>query len=285
MIAIWGPYVCVHFLMPGHMEPGRNALRNPCSAAPARTRKAPVDENYNNDSKLIDLLDLVDYKAHVVAIKKKYNDKGNVVDRITATKLVSGNYPMIAEYCNGNGTSSIHFRLFSNGLCLFEAEDRHTVFDIVEFVLKDEGYHQQFEKEIDGAPESCNYSIEQLLIKNWVVALMPYAENRITINILNDSASRPGKNINEVTNVDNDGDNMGYPTNVGTSDDLDLDEKVVLDQLIYGENSPLTKKQRKAVILLLEGYTHEEIAAQIGGTRRNISYLIERAISAMKDHV
>lgn len=278
------PHVCVHFLMPGYEESGRNALRNPCSAVPTRHRKVIVEKNYNNNLKLIDLLNLVDYKAHRIASKKNFNDKGNVVDRITAKRLLSGIYTVIAEYCNGSGPSSIHFYVFSNGYCLFIAENRHTIFDVVEFVLSEKGFKYTFETEIYGEASQYFLSIERLLVMNWVYALLPYAEDRITKNIMNDVTNRPGSNVNEKTNVDDDGDYMGIPYNIEDSKAGNPAEILFSSECIDESLSILTNKQKQVLVsTILEDRTDQKVADILGKERSSVTYVKNRALREIRD--
>ena len=270
--------------MPGYEEPGRNALRNPCSAVPTRPRKVLVEKKYNTNLRFIDLLALFDYKAHKEAQKKTYNDKGNAVDRITAKRLLSGNYTVIAEYCNGSGPSSIHFYVFSNGYCLFIAENRHTIFDVIEFVLSAKGFKYTFETEIYGEASQYFLSIERLLVMNWVYALLPYAEDRITNNLMNDTMSRPGFNINEITNVDDDGDNMGTPYNTGDSQVVNLAEIVCFSECIDESLSILTNKQKQVLVsTILEDRTDQEAANILGKERSSVTYVKNRALRKIRD--
>ena len=242
-----------------------------------------MEKKFNTELSLGEVLTLVDYKAHVVASEKTFNEKGNVINKITAKSLVSGEFPVIAEFYNGDEPSSFHFRIFSNGFCLFEAEDRQTVFDVVEYVLKKEGFTYQFEKEIVNVPSKQKLSINQLLMLNWIFALISYAETRISNNLMNDSASRLGKNANEYDNSD-DGAFMGSPENFADKHAVDPVEAVIYKECVE-ESLNVLKDKQKTVFksAVIEERTDLEVSNMLGIDRTAVTKRKNRALRNIRN--
>ena len=238
-----------------------------------------MNTEFTNEITLEEIFNYIDKDACVQAHIIHVNAAGNVVQRLTAKKLEEGEVPLVAEVSKGKNESGVRVCFYANGFGLYYAADRKTILDVAQCLE----YVYHFGLKIDWLPGEQKIGLDELLTMKWYQALAIFGETRIENKIMNDAASRLGKNAKEYTNSD-DGDFMGFIENIADKHAVDPVKAIIYKECIEESLNALNYKQKTVFkSAVIEERTDLEVSNMLGIDRTAVTKRKNRALRNIRN--